>query len=66
MLILVNGAEKNIADNTTVSAFIKENNYDAEKVVIEHNKVIQATEKWSELVLQPNDSLEIISFVGGG
>jgi thiamine biosynthesis protein ThiS len=35
-------------------------------IAIEHNKTLLRQEYWENLVLQHNDSLEIVTIVGGG
>ena len=35
-------------------------------IAIEHNKTLLQQESWENLVLQHNDSLEIVTIVGGG
>jgi len=37
-----------------------------EAVVVEHNQLILHRAKWANTVLQPDDAIEIVHFVGGG
>ena len=48
------------------STFIADNNYKPEHVVVELNEEIIPKEKYEQIVLKQNDTLEVLSFMGGG
>lgn len=66
MKIKINGKEEFIDKAIRLSEIILKKKLCAEKIVIEHNLSIIPKEEWQEIVLKENDSIEIISFVGGG
>jgi thiamine biosynthesis protein ThiS len=64
--IIVNGKNENIPAGTTVSGYLTRKDFAERRVVIELNKVILERNVWKTHVLNNNDSLEIVCFVGGG
>jgi len=66
MNIKINGKDMLVKKNITLFDLVKEQNLNKEKVVIEHNGEIVDKEKLVDVRLFESDSLEIISFVGGG
>ncbi len=66
MQINVNG-EKNVCPTgTSVSRLLESLNIDNRYVAVELNHKIVPRTQFSEKMLQENDSLEIVTFVGGG
>lgn len=66
MQIKVNGELLEIQNGTTLMDFIKSKDLPPESVVIQYNLDIVKKEEWSNIVLQENDDLEVLRFVGGG
>lgn len=64
-MVTVNG-EKVQASGQTIAEYLNNAGYNAERVVVELNLQIVSKEKYSELTLKKNDSVEILNFVGGG
>ena len=65
MIIVLNGQTREIAESTTVRQLIEQHKLTPEKVAIELNRRLIRAEKY-DTVLQPNDEIEIVTFVGGG
>lgn len=63
--MLVNGNEMSF-DNITILELLNHLNLDMNKVVVEVNLEIVLKENYSHYVLNKEDKIEIISFVGGG
>lgn len=65
-MIKINGervekiASKNVAD------YLSENGYDIKRVAVELNGDILPKSQYESTLLQDGDSVEIVSFVGGG
>ena len=57
--------EENTA-NTSLSDYLKDNGYNPESIVIELNGEILNRNNYSSVVLQENDVVEILMFMGGG
>ena len=66
MHIIVNGEEEHIAEGTTLLAYIESRGLDPRAVVAELNLDIVPAEVFAEIRLNPDDSLELLHFVGGG
>ena len=64
-MVKVNGEEKNIAGKT-VAEYLATTNYDMKRIATELNGDIVPKAQYGETVLQDGDSIEIVSFVGGG
>ena len=64
-MVKVNGTELDIAGKTVVQ-YLAATNYDPRRIAVERNGDIVFKSQYSETVLQDGDSLEVVSFVGGG
>ena len=64
-MVKVNGAELDIAGKT-VAAYLATTDYDPKRVAVERNGDIVFKARYDVTVLEDGDSLEIVSFVGGG
>ena len=64
-MVKVNGVELNIAGKT-VSEYLASTNYDSKRIAVERNGDIVFKSRYGETVLEDGDSLEVVSFVGGG
>lgn len=66
MELTVNGKKMEAEAASSLSAFLRDSNFSVGKIVVEHNSKIIAAENWQNIILQPQDRLEIVTFVGGG
>ena len=64
--ITFNGKKRTINEDINIATFIADNNYKTEHVVVELNEEIIPKEKYEQIVLKQNDTLEVLSFMGGG
>lgn len=64
--MIVNGKTMNFKEEITIEELLKNFHLDMDKVVVEVNLEIISKEKYYEFVLNEEDKIEIISFVGGG
>lgn len=64
--MIINGKEMNLKEGITIEELLKKLDLDMDKVVVEVNLEIIAKEKYYEFVINEEDKVEIISFVGGG
>jgi len=64
-MVKVNGLEVDIAGKT-ISEYIATTNYDPKRIAVERNGDIVFKSQYDVTVLEEGDSLEIVSFVGGG
>ncbi len=61
----INGSEIN-ASGKTVYEYLIENNYTPARVAVELNGEILSKTKFNDTIINENDTLEIVGFVGGG
>ena len=64
-MVKVNGVAMELAGKT-VAQYLATTNYDPKRIAVERNGEIVFKSQYSETVLEDGDSLEIVSFVGGG
>lgn len=62
----VNGKDILLKETKTLSDFLKENNYNTERIVIELNGEIVSKDKYNTVNLKDTDIMEVLTFVGGG
>ena len=65
MMVKVNGTELDIAGKT-VTEYLATTSYDSGRIAVERNGDIVFKSQYEVTVLRDGDSLEIVSFVGGG
>ncbi len=66
MQIIINGEKKIINDKIPLAELIKELGIDPNRVAVELNMSIIDKSDYLNTILKDNDSLEIVSFIGGG
>ena len=64
-MVKVNGTELELAGRT-VAEYLATTNYDPKRIAVERNGDIVFKSQYAVTVLKDGDSLEIVSFVGGG
>lgn len=64
-MVKVNGDEMNIA-GMTVAQYLDTTSYDIARIAVERNGDIVFKAEYGTTVIEDNDSLEVVSFVGGG
>lgn len=64
-MVFINGVEQNAA-GLTVEHYLETANYDSARIVVERNGEIVPKTQYGQTVLNDGDTVEVISFVGGG
>ncbi len=64
--VTVNGEKQHIKAGMSISALLNMMNISSQRVAIEYNMEILDKNKFDTVLLKEGDSLEIITFVGGG
>lgn len=65
MKITINGKQETIQP-CTISEFVASRGLSPDALVVEHNQRIVKQDAWGRVRLEENDTLELLSFVGGG
>ncbi|OGO23202.1 MAG: thiamine biosynthesis protein ThiS [Chloroflexi bacterium RBG_16_51_9] len=66
MLIRLNGAAEEVADNSTVRDVLTSKRLPEEMAVVAVNDEIVRRDAWQSLRLKADDRLEVIRIIGGG
>jgi len=66
MIIRVNGKEREIPDDTRLSALLKSLEVMPQGIALEVNKEIVPKRLYNETVLRAGDAVEIVRMTGGG
>jgi thiamine-phosphate pyrophosphorylase len=66
MRVTANGTDYDVADATTVAAFIRQRSLDPQYVVVERNGEAVERARYDDLRLEPGDRLELVRAVAGG
>ncbi|WP_200905853.1 sulfur carrier protein ThiS [Caloranaerobacter sp. TR13] len=64
--MIVNGKEMSFETEITIDNLLKSLGIDKDKVVVEVNFEIVPKEKYTDRIINKEDKVEIVSFVGGG
>jgi len=66
MTIYLNGEQREVPENLTLSALLDWMKLPADRVAVERNRQIAPRSTWPQTIIQPDDRLEVVHFVGGG
>lgn len=66
MKVILNGKEKEIKENETISDMLKELNIKEKMVAVEINLKIIDKKEFKNVFIKENDKIEIVHFMGGG
>ena len=64
-MLRINGEERDFAGENLLDVLLKEG-YEPERVVVERNLEIVPKDQLPHVVLQDEDVIEVLRFVGGG
>lgn len=66
MLIKLNGDMVDIPSDMDVLSLIESKKLDPKSVIVELNMKIIGSDQWTDTIINENDSIEVLRFVGGG
>ena len=66
MNIYVNGELRDVPENLTLAALLEWLKLPTDRVAVERNREIASRSTWADTLIQPDDRLEVVHFVGGG
>ncbi|SFC17846.1 sulfur carrier protein ThiS [Ruminococcus albus] len=64
-MVKLNGEQRELSGKT-VTEILNENGYDPKRVAVELNLEIVPKSQYDSMILKDGDSVEVVSFVGGG
>lgn len=65
-MIKINGKECNDAQGKTMMTYLKENNFNTKLIAVELNGNILSKKEYDTYIINDEDVIEIVHFVGGG
>ncbi|WP_077609640.1 sulfur carrier protein ThiS [Clostridium sp. Marseille-P2415] len=65
-MVMVNGKEQELSEEILISELLELMGYQADRVAVEHNGRMIPRSRLSETTIKDGDTLEVVSFVGGG
>jgi thiamine-phosphate pyrophosphorylase len=66
VIVRINGKEHSFDERISLLGLIESKGLKKDRIVIEHNRKMLPRETWRDVSICEGDSLEIVSFVGGG
>ena len=66
MKVRINGRQEEVGGALNIAELLAEKKLSCERVVVEHNMRIVPKDEMRSVLLSSDDSLEIVTFVGGG
>ena len=66
MQVVLNGNEELLEKTINLCDFLQMKGLNPETIIVEYNGKIVKKDEWLAVVLQDNDRLEVLKFVGGG
>ena len=64
-MVKINGEQRDVAGRT-LTEVLTEADYDLQRIAVERNGEIVPKAQYGETVLADGDSVEVVSFMGGG
>ncbi len=65
-MVTINGEKRADCEGLSVTEMLKREGYETSRIAIEINGVIISKKEFNETLLHSGDSIEVVSFVGGG
>ena len=62
----VNGRGQEYVPGTSVEHLLRQMEYPEQKVAVERNGAVVPRKQYAQTVLEDGDTIEVVSFVGGG
>lgn len=66
MRVLINGENRELPDRLTVTDLVHTLSLPVTRIAVELNRSIVRRKDWDETILNEDDRIEIVHFVGGG
>lgn len=66
MKIYLNGEPREVPEHLNMAQLLEWLKLPDDRVAVERNREIASRSTWAETLIQPDDRLEVVHFVGGG
>ena len=66
MNLRINGEDREVVDNISLKELLTQLDLTPERIAVELNQHVVRRADWPSTVLEENDQVEIVHFVGGG
>ena len=66
MRVYVNGESRELSDPISLAELITQLDLPAARIAVELNRAVVRRNDWSTTMLQDDDRIEVVHFVGGG
>lgn len=66
MNVILNGKKTEIEEGMTVAQLLELKGIELDKVIVEYNYDILVKDDWKATLLNEDDNVEVLKFVGGG
>jgi thiamine biosynthesis protein ThiS len=64
--VVVNGSPLELPDGSSVTALLRHLAVEETRVAVERNQEVVPRRTWADATLSDGDSVEVVTFVGGG
>jgi thiamine biosynthesis protein ThiS len=64
--IVLNGDSREVPDGLSVAGLLRHLGVETDRVAVERNLGIVKKKDWESVTVHPGDTLEVVTFVGGG
>lgn len=65
-MVRINGNDIERMEGKSIAEYLREAGYDVKRVAVERNGEIVPKKSYEEVVITEADTIEVVSFVGGG
>lgn len=65
-MVRINGNEIEHMEGKTIAQYLEEAGFDSRRVAVERNGAIVPKKSYEEVIISEADTIEVVSFVGGG
>lgn len=65
-MVRINGNEMEHMEGKTIAEYLEEAGFDSRRVAVERNGAIVPKKGYEEVIISEADTIEVVSFVGGG
>lgn len=66
MTVTINGQQRELSGEPSLNEIVQQFCQSTQRVIAELNGEIVNNPRWDEIIIRDGDSLELVSFVGGG